>query len=157
MAANETRQAGATHGADGGRGTRGMRLYDLLLHLYPASFRNEYADEMRPLFAQRRRAARGLDVFSLWSSTIAEVFTNATGAHLDVLKQDGRTNESYIALRRHQDLAHLARLHDDLLDPRAFVTERRAFLVHQGVGIGGEDLGVDPRRELSEAAFEADP
>ncbi len=34
-----------------------MRAYDLLLRLYPASFRNEYGEEMRRLFARRRRDA----------------------------------------------------------------------------------------------------
>ena len=32
-------------------------MYSLLLHLYPASFRNEYGDEMRAVFARRRREA----------------------------------------------------------------------------------------------------
>ena len=31
-----------------------MRFYQLLLHLYPASFRNEYAGEMADVFARRR-------------------------------------------------------------------------------------------------------
>jgi hypothetical protein len=36
-----------------------MRLYDLLLRLYPASFRNEYGREMRAIFVQHRRDAHG--------------------------------------------------------------------------------------------------
>ena len=34
-----------------------MRLYNLLLHLYPAAFRNEYGEEMRAIFARRERQA----------------------------------------------------------------------------------------------------
>ena len=34
-----------------------MRAYALLLHVYPASFRYEYGEEMRALFARRRREA----------------------------------------------------------------------------------------------------
>jgi hypothetical protein len=30
-----------------------MRLYRALLHFYPASFRNEYGDELARVFAQR--------------------------------------------------------------------------------------------------------
>jgi predicted permease len=65
-----------------------MTFYDLLLRLYPASFRNEYAAEMRPLFAQRWRAAHGLAGVGLWVGTIGEVLYHATGAHVDILKQD---------------------------------------------------------------------
>ena len=36
-----------------------MRIYNLLLRLYPASFRNEYGDEMRALFARRPPRATG--------------------------------------------------------------------------------------------------
>jgi putative ABC transport system permease protein len=65
-----------------------MRFYDLLLLCYPASFRNEYAEEMRPLFARRRRTARGLGTALLWLDTIADVIRNAAAAHLDLLRQD---------------------------------------------------------------------
>ena len=65
-----------------------MRLYNLLLYLYPAAFRNEYGEEMRPLFAWRRRQARGFGVLTLWLSTIGEVMGNAWLVHLDLLKQD---------------------------------------------------------------------
>ena len=68
-----------------------MRAYRLLLHLYPAAFRNEYGEEMRSIFARRRRdatspAARA----ALWMGTIGEVLTTATLVHVDVLRQDGR-------------------------------------------------------------------
>ncbi len=36
-----------------------MRFYRLLLLLYPAAFRNEYAAEMRHVFEERRRHASG--------------------------------------------------------------------------------------------------
>src|SRR4029453_5470377 len=65
-----------------------MRLYNLLLRLYPASFRNEYAAEMGPLFARRRREATGLGVAGLWLKAIADTLVNAAGAHVDILKQD---------------------------------------------------------------------
>ncbi len=65
-----------------------MRFYNLLLRLYPASFRNEYGEEMRPLFARRLREASGIGVLGLWLGTIGEVLANATAVHLDILKQD---------------------------------------------------------------------
>jgi ABC-type lipoprotein release transport system permease subunit len=36
-----------------------MRFYKILLYLYPASFRNEYGEEMRQVFADRRQTASG--------------------------------------------------------------------------------------------------
>ena len=36
-----------------------MRLYEFLLHLYPAAFRIEYGDELRQVFAARRAEASG--------------------------------------------------------------------------------------------------
>jgi predicted permease len=72
-----------------------MRLYNLLLRLYPVSFRNEYGDEMRALFERRRRQASGAGVAGLWVATAGEVVANAVAVHLDILKQDvsyvGRT------------------------------------------------------------------
>ena len=66
-----------------------MRVYDLLLRLYPASFRNEYAAEMRAVFARRRREASGpLAVAALWLEAAADVLGNAALVHLDILKQD---------------------------------------------------------------------
>src|SRR5437016_11184176 len=65
-----------------------MRFYNILLHLYPASFRNEYGDEMRPLFARRVQQSSGLGLLVLWVSTTAEVVANAAAVHLDILKQD---------------------------------------------------------------------
>jgi predicted permease len=65
-----------------------MTFYDWLLRLYPASFRNEYGEEMRPLFARRLQQASGAAVVGVWLSTIGEVIVNAAGAHVDILKQD---------------------------------------------------------------------
>jgi predicted permease len=65
-----------------------MKFYNLLLRLYPASFRNEYASEMRPIFVRRLKTASGLGVIGLWLSTIGEVLFNAGASHLDILRQD---------------------------------------------------------------------
>ena len=66
-----------------------MRAYNLLLHLYPASFRNEYGEEMRALFARRRRDAAGSPALvGLWLATVGEVAANAFLVHLDLLRQD---------------------------------------------------------------------
>jgi predicted permease len=66
-----------------------MKAYNLLLHLYPASFRNEYGEEMRSLFARRRREAGGpAGAVALWCSTILEVGANAVAVHADILRQD---------------------------------------------------------------------
>ena len=66
-----------------------MRIYTLLLHLYPVSFRNEYGEEMRALFARRRQQVSGPAALAgLWAGAIGEVIANAAAAHLDILKQD---------------------------------------------------------------------
>jgi putative ABC transport system permease protein len=65
-----------------------MTFFNLLLRLYPASFRNEYGGEMRALFARQRRGATGFGVLGLWLSTIGDVLVNSVVAHLDILKQD---------------------------------------------------------------------
>jgi predicted permease len=68
-----------------------MRVYRLLLLLYPASFRGEYRDELCAVFAARRRRTAGLAaVTTLWLGAIADVFVNATRVHLDILRQDLR-------------------------------------------------------------------
>jgi putative ABC transport system permease protein len=72
-----------------------MPLYNLLLRLYPASFRNEYGDEMRALFERRRQQASGLGRVGVWLTGAADVIGNALAAHFDIAKQDlsyiGRT------------------------------------------------------------------
>lgn len=58
-----------------------MRLYRALLHLYPASFRAEYAEEMCAVIA-RRQTSR--------AAAIGDVLRNAPAAHWDILRQDLR-------------------------------------------------------------------
>jgi predicted permease len=66
-----------------------VRAYNLLLHLYPASFRNEYAEEMRAVFARRRRETSGpFAVAALWIGVAIDMLANGTLVHLDILKQD---------------------------------------------------------------------
>ncbi len=68
-----------------------MRAYDLLLRLLPSSFRSEYADEMRAIFARRQRDARGpLALVGLWADAVRDVAGCAAHVHLDVLRQDLR-------------------------------------------------------------------
>jgi len=75
-----------------------MSFYRLLLHLYPASFRQEYAGEMCAVFARRRRDASPLALPALWIATLLEIAWNAAAVHLDVLRQDLRYTAR--ALRR---------------------------------------------------------
>ncbi len=66
-----------------------MRFYRLLLHLYPASFRNEYGREMSTIFAEHRRRVRGAwAVTSLWLEAFAEIAHDAARVHWDLLRQD---------------------------------------------------------------------
>ncbi|HVN03982.1 MAG TPA: ABC transporter permease [Bryobacteraceae bacterium] len=68
-----------------------MRLYSFLLKLYPASFRVEYGDEMRAVWARRRRDASGPhSVALLWIATLFEVVSNAAAVHWEILRQDLR-------------------------------------------------------------------
>jgi predicted permease len=63
-------------------------MYNLLLHLYPASFRNEYGDELRAVFARRRQAVGSIGAIGLWIETAGEVIANAALVHADLLRQD---------------------------------------------------------------------
>jgi len=65
-----------------------MRVYRLLLRLYPASFRNEYGGEMQRIFLRRRQQASGIGLAALMLGAIGEVLVNAVAAHLDILRQD---------------------------------------------------------------------
>ena len=66
-----------------------MSIYRWLLLLYPASFRYEYGEEMRAVFARRRRDADGVfAIAALWLRTLGEVVSNAWLIHVDLLKQD---------------------------------------------------------------------
>ncbi|HTQ78486.1 MAG TPA: ABC transporter permease [Thermoanaerobaculia bacterium] len=66
-----------------------MRLYRLLLHLYPASFRGEYGEEMcRVLALRRSRLGSGLPLFLALVTACAEILPNAFALHLSLLRQD---------------------------------------------------------------------
>jgi putative ABC transport system permease protein len=67
-----------------------MRFYRLLLHLYPRSFRDEYAGEMSAIFRRRLRDAGGLARLALFPATFVEVLFNAAAVHADILRQDLR-------------------------------------------------------------------
>jgi len=67
-----------------------MPLYRLLLHLYPASFRNEYAGEMCAVFARRLRDTSTVGLPALWIGVFFEELFNALAVHADVLRQDLR-------------------------------------------------------------------
>jgi hypothetical protein len=61
-----------------------MHFYRALLHIYPASFRREYGEEMGAVFAQRQRDIRGVpDSIALWIGALGEVLWN--GARVDPL------------------------------------------------------------------------
>jgi predicted permease len=66
-----------------------MRLYKILLYLYPASFRSEYAAEIAHVFAERRRmASNRIAVILLWIESFFEILFNAAHVHWDILRQD---------------------------------------------------------------------
>jgi predicted permease len=67
-----------------------MRIYQLLLHLYPASFRADYGEEMAAIFEIQLREARGIGCVALWCGVFREVIMNAPAVHWDILKQDLR-------------------------------------------------------------------
>lgn len=58
-----------------------MRFYRALLHLYPASFRAEYGEEMCTVFASGETS---------WWAAFWEALRNAPAVHWDVLRQDLR-------------------------------------------------------------------
>ncbi len=68
-----------------------MLAYRLLLHLYPSSFRAEYGDEMRAIFARRWQETPGAFArLALLAGAAADVLGNALRAHADLLRQDAR-------------------------------------------------------------------
>ena len=75
-----------------------MRLYRLLLHLYPRSFRHEYGEEMAHIFALRLdEASRGLGPVVVWLETVLELIGNAAAAHADILRADLRHTRRTLA------------------------------------------------------------
>ena len=84
-----------------------MWFYGLLLWLYPASWRAEYGDEMRRVFAQRRRDAGGpLSRLGLWLETIPDLAANAAAVQWDVVRHD--LHHAVRALRRSPGFAAAA-------------------------------------------------
>lgn len=75
-----------------------MQIYRLLLHLFPAGFRNEYGVEMTAVFTRKKREATGLLTLLFWIETLLDVVWNAALVHLDVLGQDLRY--TFRSLRR---------------------------------------------------------
>ncbi|MEP6836335.1 MAG: ABC transporter permease [Gemmatimonas sp.] len=68
-----------------------MRFYQLLLLLYPKSFRNEYSTELQGIFRARLRDHIGFIArLGLFLETIADVLRNAVATHTDILQQDVR-------------------------------------------------------------------
>ena len=66
-----------------------MRIYDLLLRLFPRSFRNEYGAEMRAIVARRFRDAPSSPARAgLWVHVAAQVIRDAALVHVDLLRQD---------------------------------------------------------------------
>src|SRR3954453_21729937 len=66
-----------------------MKLYRALLHLYPASFRAEYGEELCAVFAQRRtHAANPFAQLAIWLEAIADTVISAVPVHLDILRSD---------------------------------------------------------------------
>ena len=68
-----------------------MRTYRLLLRLLPASFRDEYGEELTRVFAHERRNASGAGArIALWLRAVVDVMVTAVRVHLDMLRQDLR-------------------------------------------------------------------
>ena len=67
-----------------------MRLYRLLLRVYPASFRYEYGEELARLFAERRRQSSAAGRLALWAEAVGDALGTAPRVHLDILRQDLR-------------------------------------------------------------------
>ena len=74
-----------------------MRLYRVLLHCYPASFRNEYGEEMARLFDERRTGASTAARLALWIEALRDALTTAPRVHLDMLAQDLRYTRRTLA------------------------------------------------------------
>jgi len=64
-----------------------MCFHRALLHLYPASFRTEYGEELARLYAHR---AAEVGAFAAAVEAIADVVPNAAAAHADILGRDLR-------------------------------------------------------------------
>jgi predicted permease len=68
-----------------------MFVYQLLLLLYPASFRAQYGTELCAIFARRLRdASNPLAVLWIWLDAVIDVLVTALQTHWDILRQDIR-------------------------------------------------------------------
>ncbi|HXT68175.1 MAG TPA: ABC transporter permease [Vicinamibacterales bacterium] len=68
-----------------------MRPYRLLLRLLPASFREEYGEELTRVFAREWRDASGAGArVTLWLRALVDVIGTAVSVHVDMLRQDLR-------------------------------------------------------------------
>ena len=68
-----------------------MRVYQLLMYLFPASFRAEYGSEMFAIFARRCEAAPNrVALVATYAAAFCDAVIDAASAHLDILRQDLR-------------------------------------------------------------------
>jgi len=66
-----------------------MRLYRILVHLFPSSFRIEYGEEMCGVVAERLHRASGpLERVWLGLRAVKDLVAHALRAHVDILRQD---------------------------------------------------------------------
>jgi putative ABC transport system permease protein len=84
------------------------RLFRLLLRLFPADFRGDFADEMSADFRDQRRDAhtRARGLRTLWFRTVVDVLRRAPREHLDVIWQD--VVYALRVLRRHRAASAMA-------------------------------------------------
>ncbi len=69
-----------------------MKIYRMLLHLYPSSYRAEYGEEMSAIFAQELRQCSGwLARCGLWLAAVVEVSSNAAVVQWEIAKRDLRS------------------------------------------------------------------
>jgi predicted permease len=77
-----------------------VRLYRALLHLYPASFRAEYGEEMIAIVRARLRDAGAAARSAVLLGAIWEIAGTATAVHCDILRQDLRYTARTLARAR---------------------------------------------------------
>jgi predicted permease len=65
-----------------------MRLYRLLLHLFPASFRNEYGHEMAAVVARRLKHAGPIGRIGVWLDVVADLAMSAARVQMEVTARD---------------------------------------------------------------------
>jgi len=66
-----------------------MKLYRLLLHLYPSSYRADYGDEMCADFEQEfRLSGSTLSKLWLWLATAVDVISNSAAIHWQIARRD---------------------------------------------------------------------